>query len=78
MTRLLPEKRIRPAANGADSKSLADGDNFSIDQTSTEIEESILMEVRRRKAFARRLPPLADGRRDPWLSVRPENASEVA
>jgi hypothetical protein len=61
-----------------DERGLPAKEAASKDLLAGDLSESILSQVRRRKRFARRLPPLLDGRRDPWLSIRPENGRAVA
>ena len=65
-----PGKRIGPAGNRADHKSdIGDAD------ITTLVDQSSLAQMKRRREAALRLPPLADGRRDPHFDLYPRDGA---
>ncbi len=61
-------KRPDPRANAdrAGNVEVATTDGYTVPRG-----EDIPVQLRRRRAASLRLPPLADGLRDPWLAARP-------
>ena len=71
----LPDAQSRPGQGGSEKKKKASAADFNsiLEQPADDVTEEDIQEylagLRRRRAAALRLPPLPDGRRDPWVRV---------